>query len=529
MTGQGPGGYATMADARERAGIGGALAGLARAPVPRDLTAWLGALAVFVLSDQGLFQLWWTQQPAALAGVVAGLLGTGWWQAAASAVAAVVIGTLLQAPRLFGTTVMPGSGAWWWHVSTMVLWSGGSAALVSLARSGLERRRPGAMTSRRYEIAVVVLVAAVIVANMWASAWLHQSVKAYGGRSVAARISQRPTPGTKMQDDDFYRDVLWLMRVRHLPYYDAFRQAYRDNAYWGGLPPFFLSYRLPTTYWLLSSLPGAGTGIVIAAMLGAAVAVASATVLAARRVRPALALVAAAATASLFVDVTSRLFVLYSEAWAAPLAVAAVALHETARMSKRWRAFTVAAVAVAVAAALFREIAAFVIVAALAASVVAPRDKRRFLLTAWGCGLGVVAAAVLAHYLAVGGATNGEGAGWLFGPSLANPAAGLSFGVGYLADGMWLVALLAALGLAGAASAPDNQSKVFLLTAVLLPLIAFSLLYNGGIGVHGERINYWGVLVSPILYGLVPWAFAVLPGSGQVATTKIGKEGTGDE
>jgi hypothetical protein len=206
---------------------------------------------------------------------------------------------------------------------------------------------------------------------------------------------------------------------------------------------------------------------------------------------------------------------MYAESWAIPFVVLGVALVEIAAGRTRWRPLLAAGVASLVIASLFREIALIGLVAGLIAAWMGPRDRRRWSLVAWGIGLGTVGVALLAHYLAVGSATHGEGAGWLFNPSLLNVAAGLQTGTERLASEWWVVALLALLAIAGIA-ARKERSRVFVALMVGMPMLAFALVRNGGLDVHVQgMVNYWGALFNPVIYGLVPWALAALPGGAK--------------
>ncbi len=514
-------------------GTAGGRARPASVRVPwRLVTAALAGLLTYLCSAGGLF----LQAPVAfvsvLVGIVVGLVAAGPLEAAFAAAVGALAGVLAMPGFYMDPRMVIGQPPIWSLAfgAATVAGAATAAASVSWARGRL-RGRARAGLARRADIALVAGAVLVCVYGMWSTALTIARMPVpgavRGGMSLVQQLDARPVTGTVMSDDEFFRDVVWRMRELREPYYDAYRTAYRENARWGSDPVFFLSYRLPASYWLLAATPGGGMGMVVEALLFATVGVAASVFVAARRVRLPLAVIASAAVASYFLFLCIQTTVVYAEPRAVALALAAMACAGMADRSARPRAWTVAAVALAVAAALFRELVAFVLVAGLAAAFFAGARRRRFEVAAWGVGLGLVGAALVAHYVAVGGrvAVGGGGFGRYLGLSPGNVVAAIRYGTWYLGGEGWPAFVLAGLGLLGASMAPGRRERVFAFLAVALPLLGFLVFHDAGVDEKGVQMNYWGILVDPLLYALVPWALALLPGAarGPVARADDGE------
>ncbi len=495
-----------------------------RSSVPsRLILAGVAALLTYLVSAGGLFYHWPAVMEACLVGIVVGLVAGGPLEAAVAAIAGITVGVLampgyyMDPRQVIG---QPGIESLACAMATIV-GAGLAAAAVGWGRAALRSRHRGSPVVRRTDLALVGAAVVMCLVGLWSTVLIVAGQPslgvAYQGRSLAEHLSAQPTTNVVMSDDDFYRDVVFHMRVLKEPYYKAYRTAHRENKRWGADPSFFLYYRLPTTYWMLAATPGGGMGAIVGMLLFATVGIVASLAIAAHRVRLPLAVVAVAAASSYYLYLCTQLMILYPEPRAVTLSLVSIACMGFAERSPRWRAWTAAAAASALASALFREIAAFVLVAGFVAAFFAPAERRRFRIVAWGLGLAGLAAALVAHLLAVGPhiSSIGPGLAGAARPSIENAFVGLRYATRYLGGDGWLPYALALLAVAGIARAPDRSQRAFGLTVIALPLIGFMLFYDGSVTETGARSNYWGTLLEPILYAFVPWAFAYLHGAAR--------------
>ena len=100
---------------------------------------------------------------------------------------------------------------------------------------------------------------------------------------------------------------------------------------------------------------------------------------------------------------------------------------------------------------------------------------------------------------------------WLGRGSIGNIALGIANGARYISAFQWLLVLLAVLGIVGAALQSEPQYRVFLLLCLVPPLLFFLIAWNGAIDqATGKNVNYWGSIVSPLLFALAPAALGPL-------------------
>jgi hypothetical protein len=155
----------------------------------------------------------------------------------------------------------------------------------------------------------------------------------------------------------------------------------------------------------------------------------------------------------------------------------------------------------------------FVPVAGIAAAALAAKGRRAFDLSAWGAALVTCAAVLGTHaYLARQIVTPTQGLDkWLGLGSLENVALGIANGARYISAEQWLLVTLGLLGVAGAATLRHRQYRVLAVIATASPLLFFLAAWNKAIDVAtGKPVNYWGSIVTPLLFALAPSALALL-------------------
>lgn len=464
-----------------------------------DALALACALITALAITRGLLYYLPEVQEALIVGATAGLLAKTRVSAAIVGAAACVVSGLLLAPIQLAEA----------RVGTLALTLVGIAAGAAVVAVGVRwldeaRRRPRVWAS----LALVVLIALnLAVTTMKLDTTTFES----SGLTPAQLIMQVPKAGTVMDDPTFYQRVLALMQGGK-GYYAAFRQAYHDNARWGTDPSSVLSYRLPTFFWFWLAVPAKPWGIFAAWLVLATGALAAATWLAYLRVPMPFAVPAAGALASYLLYLGSTNAILATETWAAPLGVVAVALAVASYHRQRWVALSVAAVAVALLAALVRELMVYLLVAGIASAAFARREERVVRVVTWGSGIAVFAALYVVHAERVKGMLSHlQQASVFFQGGLHFLFETFSWASGYL-GGVWLPTVLAVLAVIGAAFAPSRAEKVLLLVATISPLVVFLILGNGATSDAGAPVNYWAPIVVPVLIALSPWAVAAVPG-----------------
>ena len=270
-----------------------------------------------------------------------------------------------------------------------------------------------------------------------------------------------------------------------------------------------LSYRMPTLFLVWAALPGVPlVGLMLAL---ATLAVVSAFALSSQLVKPPLALVSAAAVAGFFAQPASSVQIMSTEPWAAAHAVASVTCAVIAMNSERRRAWLIAAAALSLGAALFRELLIFVPLAGLLTALVLPQTRIRRDWVPWLVTLAVWTLLFALHIRAtgvqlLGGASGGS---WLH-PGFAQWSASLQWGQGLLGGMPWTPYALAAAAVAGAALTKDRAVRLLLLLVTALPVVGLFFLGPNGAALDGSLPGYWGGAVMPIVYACSAGAFAVV-------------------
>jgi hypothetical protein len=475
--------------------------GPAAARLARDAVALVVGVLVYGALAPMLVQIAAVIQIALVTGVSVGLLATVVADAAAVGVLSGVLGLLWAQPYEVAAATGVTQGL---LVAATVLGSG----LVAAGAALLTRRGPKQTRSW-----LALAGVGIVLVNLWSTTLVLDTTPLKGGPAGLTALSFVPPAGQTLSDNEFYQRVMWLMQ-RGQGYYHAFRQAFRENPRWGTDPTSVVGYRMPTLFWFWRLLPGKPLSLIIALLALCTIAVAAAVWLAATRVHVSLALCPAVLLTSYFLMPCTTNGLLMMEPWAACLGLASIACAATSYRHRHSVVWLAAAAGLALLATLVRETMGFLLLAGSVASLRAPSAERTRRLVVWGSALGLFALAYAAHALAIGGAVSRTGT---LSSYLQGGIESLWLALTYATDfmgGPWPVLLCGALAIAGAASAPEADSRAHLLFVVLAPLAIILLTGNRALQVSGVRINYWGVILVPILVAVAPWAAVLVRGAG---------------
>jgi hypothetical protein len=445
----------------------------------------------------------------ALVACVAALAGELPLDAAAVAVLGAVLG--IAASSAVSTVGWGAAAEWLPKALAYGVLAGAGAAAIAYVSGRSSRLRP------LFEAVALV----VIVAAMWSTAIGAATVKAADGSSITGLLSAAPPIVNGSPDEALFMNV--LARVRQgQPYYPAYAQVIAEgNKVRSGINNLTspMSYRLPTLYRMLALLPAGGLPLVIAMLVCGSLACVAAFALARKSAGPPLALAAAAGVAALFCAYSDTVKMLNPEPWAGALGLVAVALFAYSRKDGETdRRFLYAAVAVALLAALFRELAVGYLLVGLAVALAlpAPRKSREWL--PWVAALGVFAVFYGLH------ASAAVSAGRVVAP-YARPVKDIWLH----ADGSGLVGAVVryasivsirsfagwamlALALAGSWFASRRPPVRWMLIGCVAggAVALFFLRPEGHSAIAGIQPGYWGDIVLPVMLACVPLAFAWL-------------------
>ncbi len=482
-----------------------------------DLGAFAAALLAYATCHGGLFFAGYA--PAVQAGIVVGLVAslaaTRPWRAAAVAAAAGVLGPLVELPvveKSYTGSVFGGGSLPVTIVAVALMGAVVAFGVAWLTGHGL--LRPGA---------VVALGAVLLIANLWlTTSVLLPGRQVVDGRTLAEFLTNPPQPGTRQSDQAYYVAVATYMKRDGLSYYQAVRRAYNENAVWGYNPPNLLAVREPLLFYvwtLFADLRGAVWAMAALASAAGALALAIPRGLA----RPTVRLIATGGVVSYMLYFTTLPYVLGFEPWGGALAVVCAGLFALAvgftapsdPQRTRRRLLMAAAALVAFIAVAARELMLFLPAAGILAAFFSPRSERRFDLSVW---IGALAASVTSwaiHAFAAQSIITPRSGleKWAFRGNLETLVLGITHGSQQLTVQGWLMVALAILGVIGAVVQADRQYRVFALVALGLPLAFFVFAWNGAIDItSGDKVNYWGSIVNPLLLAFVPAALLLLPG-----------------
>lgn len=472
-----------------------------RDAVWRDIVAFTSGALAFMSTMGGLFIVAPFAQSALIAGLAVGLTARSLTRAAAIGVAATAV------------SVSIGPASVWNPASTGPIVA--EAALWAVACGGLAALVRTVVAGRREAVPVLVAAAAlVLIGNLWYTP-LHANTQPYVDPGTGMSI---PPFDEQLRGDvpEYLEATDGVLYYRVFEsyrdggdFYEEFHAAYRSS---GSRPPARSQgdFRTPTLFWLWRLLPDA-RGVVLLYLAFASAAVLSCLLITPRRSLP-LAIPACTAIASYLVVPPTQHMVFLQEPWSAILGVLALAAHALSLSGSRWRAWVVAAVSLVTLAVLVRETIAFLAIAGAVSSLVGARDQRRFRMTAWAIGLFIIAGATVAQYLitrpywlaAAELPRVGRG-------SLEFMLAGFRVGTECLGQGHWLPTVLALVGIAGAVTASDVRLRLFASLFIASTAASFLVLGNDAWAAGQGVVNYWGIVMLPVVYALMPAALELIP------------------
>jgi hypothetical protein len=407
-----------------------------------------------------------------------------------------------------------GAPAEW--MGTLILTVAAAGVLAAILAFVLDRY------SQLAPVAGVLGVATILAMSLSLGVSTASTPRA-SGASLADALGSAPAITRSGTDEVLYLNVISRLRNGQ-PYYPAFAQvlAKRNEVGPGTVslnsPS---SFRLPTLYTALAHLPGSGMSLVLAMLAVGSLASVSAFLLVKSLATDVLGLMAAATVAAFYTSYAGSVALVNAEPWAAALGLCSVALLSLAlRRDDIDRRVAATAAAVALAAAMTRELAVAFILLGLVVSVVVGGKQRRTLWIPWAVALAAFAGLYAWHASATAAAVQTV-------PNLLRGASGFNPGVWFHPDGSglmasmsryaitsglnepaaWALVLLAVIG--ALLGSRDGKVRVLLGLAVLGGLAALSLLRPNMSGTVGPP-GYWGDVFLPTLLATIPLGLSAL-------------------
>ncbi len=440
-----------------------------------------------------------------VAGALASIVSTTAVRASAVAAAACATGLLVGPVNLWLTDSSAGA-----RLLDALLAAGVAACFAALLRvPALRTILSGNM--------LVWGVVAVILGNLWFTTLTLNATPTLGAVSQQVipafneQLNGTLPPGSENSDNVLFFRTFQSVRDGE-PYYKSYRDWF---VVWGDMTPRTLfNFRMPLLFHLWAAMPRAQHVVWLFLGLVSAVCV-TLVALFSRTVKRPFVVPAVAALASYALYFSTSLLLFTMEQWAALPALLGLAFTAASLTSARWRAFVVASVVASVVAVVFRETMGLILVAGLLSAVAATAEQRRFRLLAWGGGVVVLAGIVAVHYWFARPFIDPRSElSQFIGGGAVFALRGLEYATDYLGGGGPWPFILAAVGFIGAAVAPDRPLKVFALVSTIAPLVAFAFLANHATEhFNKEAVNYWGAVVTPLIYASMPFAFLLLPGA----------------
>ena len=434
----------------------------------------LGSLWAGVLPLAGAWEL-----RAVVCGLIVGLVVRGAREiapAAALAVAAALLGVVVAFVHIGGPVLVAPAPA---ECALIAAMAAGVAAATGWARARGRR-------------AAAAIVAVVFVAALF----LHQAGVLPGEpRSTTADF--RASLAVEPPPEQYSFDGYIYLRINHLmqagtPYYDAFVQAFDEDARLTGAPTQLFNIRQPWLFELWKLLPGPPGAKVwywfIALVVGTMLA---AYGLARRFVEPAAALVAPVALGGYFLMPALTPWFPLSEFWVGCLAV----WFLYAMVTERWTAGAV----LAVVAFSFRELMLILVPVYVIWWVFSRRRREGIVGLVFVIAGPLVLMTLHAAWAPVAGQSASGAAHWLQG-GFSRLVEAMRFSGDLAPQSRWTYLAAPALAFAGALLTRATWTKAVLCAGVTVPVVVLTV-FSGGLW-----NNYWGAIAMPAILALTPLA-----------------------
>ncbi|MEW6188863.1 MAG: hypothetical protein AB1466_01940 [Actinomycetota bacterium] len=313
---------------------------------------------------------------------------------------------------------------------------------------------------------------------------------------VLKRVSFEPAPEGYAFDGFLYLKTFYLMKRGH-GYYRAFGMAFDQDRRLTGTPPAIFGWRLPTIFWIWSTLlPANGTYLNYAFTFFSLLCICSTFIFARKFIPDEWALLASFLLAPYLLYAAMSFWFPFAEYWGFFFALFSLTFF---CYHKQFESALFALLAV-----LTRELMIFVPVAGLLASV---SSKNRKKIIIWILPLVCFSIFFMIHYLAVKPKlvhAPFDLSAWLHG-GFGFVKSTLGFGLNFFAKGEMLKFLLLFLALLGVLMLPRRGEKMIFMACLLLPVFIFFI-------VGGPWRDYWGIIYMPFILIYAPMFFGNLSG-----------------
>jgi hypothetical protein len=468
------------------------------------------ALSVYLAAWHGLF---YYNAPfvqlLVLSAATAGLIAKRWQLAAGAAGVALLAGWLLFPP------VSPEGSLYRGDLASMAVYALGGAVI-----GGLVAWLASKVGERGVRVGSALLVCLVLANFCTTTVGLSRSVETskLGEQpvTISTWLQYRPVPGQNWSDEQVYLEEYHRM-TEGSSYYDAVRTAWTDNATWGVPPGSVFEVRPPAVFWLLRTLAPRFDGVLYVFLAMVVLAAAAAAAMSGVIVRPAFAVLGATLVVQYYLFLATTSGLIDAETWGSCFALAAVCCVAASQaLRSRWRAAFIAGAAAAAIAAMMREFFLIVPAAGVASTFAASAERKKTQWRVWAGAWAAVAVYYAVHvynasHIITGGGRLGLFHWWR--PGLGNMGYALIYATNYVGPTQLAAWVAVALGLLGIVCAPPGQARRAIAISVVVPLAFFAVFRNdAALNGVGTPINYWGVVVTPIVLACVPLVFSLVPG-----------------
>lgn len=467
--------------------------------------SWFISLAftslAYLLASWTLFSVGGVWAIALFVGAVAAMTSPSWQQATAVSTVLTASGMAFLTPMISGQPVM--------ELPTWAV----AVVLAVLSAFGLAALRDRVVDRGFFERTVSALMVLWVLVNLWAPLFAGGVPPSGYGPLQASAIREVPKAGEYVNDDALYRRVFYLMHDG-VPYYEAYKQAWLGLKLKPELPSAVSAYRLPTMYWLWNLLPDDAFAIEPLFLAFISVGCVAAAFITGQLAGVRFAPLAATALAAYALGSATTVYMTYIDLPAMSVSLVGIALYVRGSLTKDRNLIWAAAI-VMTAAALTREILAYLLVFALIGSSFVPYWRRSRESLPWLVGLAIFAVGYFAHAYEVRNVMHATSTALSYlrgNPSFAFDS--LQRFANTIQVGGVVLPLLFGLGVVGGIAASKRVGKqfaIFAVCSIIVPVLVMTKIANPPIDMMGNQVNYWGNLVVPLALALWPVSAILVP------------------